>query len=79
MVADAVDRNPSPRPTSLLTGKFTGNFFEFGHDLRSSRQNPSNFQARVAQFPNQSIRENLDSNSEFRQHIRDYSPVGGTR
>ena len=26
LVADAVDRNPSPRPTSLLTGKFTGNF-----------------------------------------------------
>ena len=25
-MADAVNRNPSPRPTSLLTGKFTGNF-----------------------------------------------------
>jgi len=57
VVADAVAIKPVSAPISLLTGKLTGNFTEFGLARRFLRLNRQRMQCLTVKFPMQHNRE----------------------
>jgi hypothetical protein len=54
---DAVHREPVSAPNSLLTGKKTGNFAEFGTSPRFLRPVTAQIQSLAQKFPTQENRE----------------------
>jgi hypothetical protein len=72
MVADAVQRNPSPMAVSLLTGKITGYLVNFGRfDGRDCEESPVPRRF-LDQIPTKDIREFQKQNRDQLCNIRDF-------
>jgi hypothetical protein len=71
VVADAVERNRSPKPNSLRTGKFTGNFAKSGHEEAPVQRETPGPQAFLSRFPTQNNREKILNNREIPRFSRE--------
>jgi hypothetical protein len=69
---DAVMIGPVSTSNSLLTGKITGNFVDFGLHLRLWRPVGEQIQALAAEFPTQGNREFFRWNRECYRGIREF-------